>query len=666
MNPENLNSLKQAAELIKTGKTKPARGLIINVLREDPENAQAWYMLSFTVPKIDKQIYALQQVIRLVPDHQKAIDRLSKLSDATAQNATTGKTEKSIEISNTLSSKETIETPGEDLLSQRLFGEAPSEKEPRKVVEEEVKESKPPVFYHEIAEQAEHSQDGSLQEDYASTTIEKSSRKILGIPLNLFIIFGILAIVGLTAILVSSPKIIDLLKNSSPELLAGINTLESQSQPTETQLPQNTPTTIPSTPTPQPTETSTVLNLFSAADLLPALEDDLLEFETIQSGIQSILNTSINSSPTVYPISDSRLQTFIWDYAKIEGYEDHIKQNQKFFEILGLANPGDDFSSFYQNIWVDPNGTLFLPDKQIIAIVGFDFSEYQKYSYAQAYTQFILSQEYSAETSQFYPPCLDLTEQCEINLAIFKGDAAFTAWQWASQTYEEETLNKINQTNKKLFYNPIFSPPKVMEAIRLFPYEYGFAFVDGIYQQGGWAEVENLFNQLPSTTEQILHPEKYLTGEIGQTINSTNLSDILSAEWQSLYSGSLGEWKTYLILSEGTPGALVDNEAAKQAAAGWNGDQIQVFTKPSGESILTSHWKFDTETDTEEFYNTLNLYTTQRFAGTTINLSSISCQDNGNQISCLILKDDDVVWVVGTDSQTIELVLENYEFLQTD
>lgn len=665
MNPEHLSSLKQAAELIKSGKTKPARGLLINILREDPDNAQAWYMLSFTVPNRDKQIYALQQVIRLVPDHQKAINRLSKLGAHTPQGSITGKTERSIEASNSISSKKDPETPGEDLLSQRLFGEASSVEKPQKIVKEEVKETKPPVFYDEIAEQSEYSQDDTYQEDSAQANIEKSRRKILGIPLNFFIVFVVIAIIGLTAILVSSPKIIDLLKNSSPELQAGINTLESQPRSTETLLPQNTPTKTSPTTTPQPTETPIALNLFSTSDLLPASDEALFAFETIQSEIQSILNTSINSDPSIYQISDSRLQTFIWDFSKLQGYEEQVKQNQKFFEILGLANPGDDFSSFYQNLWVDPNGTLFLPDKQIIAIVGFDFSEYQKYSFAQAYSQFIQSQQYPEEISQFYPACFNLTEQCEINLAIFKGDAAFTAWQWAGQTYDEETLIKLNQTNKKLFYNPIFSPPPVMEAIRLFPYEYGIKFIDEVYQQSGWEGIKNIYTQLPSTTEQILHPEKYLAGEIGETVNSTNLSDFLSTEWQPIFQGPLGEWKTYLLLYAGTnPGASVDNETAKQAAAGWNGDLIQVFYKPTGESVISAHWKFDTATDKEEFLSALNFYTNQRFAGDVVNLSSISCQDNGNQISCLISKDNDIVWVVGPDSQTVELILENYNFLQ--
>ena len=668
MNPEHLISLKEAAELIKMGKTKPARGLIIQVLRDDPENSQAWYMLSFAVPKVDKQIYALQQTIRLVPDHQKAIDRILKLGGELPQSST----EREIvspflstdERLSTASPKEAVESQETDLLAQRLFGEKPVAKE---IVETEPEVVKTPVFYDEIAEQREAELASTVEEEIQTESTIVPIPKIFGIPRKIFLIgIGIL-VLGMAAIMVYSPQIIQWIENSSPAQQSAIHTLESQPKPTETPLPQNTPTNIPPTLTPSPTATPIILNLFSTSDLFPPSEENLLLFESIQTGVQSVLNYSADSSPSIYTISDARLQTFLWDFAKLEGFETQVKDNQKILEILGLSDPGDDFSSFYQNLWVDPNGTLFLPDAEMIAIVGLDFSEYQKYSFAQAYVQYLRNQQFPDVTSQIYPPCLELSEQCEIGLALYKGEAAFTAWQWASQTYEEEPLNTLRQTTKKLFYNPVISPPSVMEAIRIFPYDDGLAFVEYIQEQEGWEGIENLYTELPATTEQILHPEKYLLGEIGADIDATDLTEILPTEWQPLFQGSLGEWKTYLLLTTGTkPGTIFGTEEAQQAAGGWNGDHTQIFRKLSGESILTAHWKFDSPADTQEFFELLSSYAAQRFAGETVEILTFPCLNTGSQISCLVLQSDDVFWLVAPDTQTSELILKNYTFLETE
>jgi hypothetical protein len=77
---ENINEeLRTALNYLKAGRIKDARPIILQILKTNPEIDQAWYMLSFVVSDRQKQIYALQQVINLNPDHDKAKARLSKV-----------------------------------------------------------------------------------------------------------------------------------------------------------------------------------------------------------------------------------------------------------------------------------------------------------------------------------------------------------------------------------------------------------------------------------------------------------------------------------------------------------------------------------------------------------------------------------------------------------
>jgi hypothetical protein len=667
MNPEHLTSLKQAADLIKLGKTKPARGLIIDVLRADPDNVQAWYMLSFAVPKVDRQIYALQQTIRLEPDHQKAISRLEKLGgeipDPSKNKETAEPFLSPIDPPTPEPTQRVADPTEEDLLSQRLFGESISEEKISAPGEEQEQSSKPPVFYHEIAEQVDPDTTDQTGEETEIPTGDIPHQIIFGIPRKFFLIgIGFLIILFLV-ILGFSPQLIDLIKNASPNQQAGISTLESQIQPTETSLPQPTATTIPPTPTFVPTKTPLVRELFTTSDLQPPAEDSISEIESIETGIKSLLNISTGSDPTVFTISEPRLQPLIWDFAKLDGFANQVQNNQKFFEILGLAEPGNDFSSFYQNIWIDPNGTLFLPEQNIIALVGFEFSDYQKYSFAQAYVQSVRNQQYSYNIFDLYPPCLAPSEECEINLALVKGESSFTAWQWALEALDEQVLNTIDLAARKLYISPVFSPPAVMESIRLFPYDQGYTFVEKVFEQGGWESVENLYTNPPTTTEQILHPEKYFSSEVGADIDFSDLSTILPSEWQPIFQDSLGEWKTYLLLTAGTNlFTRINENDAQLASEGWNGDYTQIFTTLTGKSIVIAHWKFDSLEDTAEFNSAFGQYTSSRVNGETIELNGFSCIKDISQISCLITQGDNVIWLFGPDSETIELILENYAF----
>ncbi len=79
MTEDPRESLKKAGDLIREGRTKSARAILLEILREDPENAQAWFMLSYTIPDLEKQINAVQQAMRLKPDSEKARQRLLEL-----------------------------------------------------------------------------------------------------------------------------------------------------------------------------------------------------------------------------------------------------------------------------------------------------------------------------------------------------------------------------------------------------------------------------------------------------------------------------------------------------------------------------------------------------------------------------------------------------------
>ena len=63
--------------------------------------------------------------------------------------------------------------------------------------------------------------------------------------------------------------------------------------------------------------------------------------------------------------------------------------------------------------------------------------------------------------------------------------------------------------------------------LSFFPYADGPGFVDAIHQQGGWEAVNALYDDLPASTEQVIHPEKY--GEDAPT--NVSISETSADEW---------------------------------------------------------------------------------------------------------------------------------------
>lgn len=685
MESETIQALKQAATFIRQGDTKSARTILIEILRTNPDNAQAWFMLSYAVPREDKQIYAIQQTLRLEPHNEKAQRRLAKLTGAPLPKPAAAKPEPPKATPKPAAPP--AEESGEDLLSQRLFGEpaetpkkpAQTSVDPPAATPEETTASQPLV--------TDTSSD-ILEGDPYVVDMEDPDEKKFPIDLSKLpklpkvsdlpklpkltrqqriLIFGAVGLV--VVVLVSFFALRPLLTGVFSTWFGQQQTIEPEdAKSTLMAVGQvSTPTPVPPTATPLPSPTPVARQLFNTQDLQPASETTLNEMALIEAQLQSLTGISSDSAPQIYTVSEARLQNFAWDFSDTDAFDPGVNTSQTVFEVFGLANPGSDFTSLYQNLWLDPNGTFYQPEKDFIAITGFDFSTYQKYSFAQAYVQWLRDSQFSFTDSGLYPPCVFPTDSCLAALALVKGEASFTAWQWAQQNMDANAQDELDNATKKYFIVPVLSPSPAMQATHLFPYEQGFTFAREIFQAGGWDTVNALYANPPQTTEQILHPSKYLQGEVGETISYTDLAEILDEEWHPVFQGTLGEWTTYQILSSSTNNRTrLDAPSAEAAAAGWNGDFAQVFTTRSGNRILVGHWKWDTPDDAVAFANGLQTITSIRVGGVQTELTGTSCEQSSAETSCIVTLGQDVVWVLTQDATLAETILENYTFLTAE
>ena len=93
---------------------------------------------------------------------------------------------------------------------------------------------------------------------------------------------------------------------------------------------------------------------------------------------------------------------------------------------------------------------------------------------------------------------------------LIEGDAVRVEKQYLKtlssddQRRAAEEASQQAETAKRL--------PKVLVTSLTFPYEVGPVFVEALSKQGGQAAVDGAFARPPVTSEQLLHPERYLAG----------------------------------------------------------------------------------------------------------------------------------------------------------
>ena len=125
----------------------------------------------------------------------------------------------------------------------------------------------------------------------------------------------------------------------------------------------------------------------------------------------------------------------------------------------------------------------------------------------------------------------------------------------------------------------------------LFPYTSGAAFVDRLLAEGGWDAVDAAYADMPASTEQILHPLKYLERDEPSLIALPDPTTALGAGWRVVDEDTLGELQTAVLLADFDPGEGFNGitgdialpESARNAAAGWDGDRFALWEDGDGE-----------------------------------------------------------------------------------
>ena len=180
----------------------------------------------------------------------------------------------------------------------------------------------------------------------------------------------------------------------------------------------------------------------------------------------------------------------------------------------------------------------------------------------------------------------------EMTLKLQGTGQSFTQVADLARVYQliRQQLDLLNPDSKKL--------PEFLDQLGAFPYIYGGAFVQAALRLHPWSWMAQLYQDPPVSTEQIMHPRKYLTERDDPTrVRLPDLAGVIGPEWALMWEGVLREFTIMELIRR-----FADPPVASQAAAGWDGDLVQVYEHATTRQlllVLSSVW--DTPSDASEF-----------------------------------------------------------------
>ena len=243
-------------------------------------------------------------------------------------------------------------------------------------------------------------------------------------------------------------------------------------------------------------------------------------------------------------------------------------------------------------------------EDQLASVVGFYDSE-TKVLYARGvspspYVKMVLVHEltHALDDQHFGLDRPDLDDEASPAFdALVEGSASVVEMRWydSRPAGEQAEIDAEEESGPVLGGDDDFEP-SVFDRLMAFPYAVGPSFVEALVAAGGQERLNAAFTSPPPTTEQVLHPEKFLAGERTPPIARPTADGPVTDE------GRLGQVGLLLMLD-----SAVEQETALRAAAGWGNDGYVAWTS-GARTCVRFNLIMDSARDTTEAASALRAW----------------------------------------------------------
>ncbi|HEY2596709.1 MAG TPA: hypothetical protein VGK33_22675, partial [Chloroflexota bacterium] len=228
------------------------------------------------------------------------------------------------------------------------------------------------------------------------------------------------------------------------------------------------------------------------------------------------------------------------------------ESDQKLLTTLGVVGPNDNVAQILLGVLQEQILGLYNQDDKTMYLLANNgqFGPDEKDTFAEEYDHALQDQYYDLGT--LAPQHPDNDDRSLAVQALIQGDATLMQRLWAQQNLTQDELKQLGQggSTSKLFSAPLFLREQL-----LFPYSDGFDFVKQIYQDSGYAGVDDVFRDPPQSTAQILHIDKYRNHVAPVLVDLPDLSQELGGGWREISSNVFGELDLRLLLTQMTDSA---------------------------------------------------------------------------------------------------------------
>lgn len=303
--------------------------------------------------------------------------------------------------------------------------------------------------------------------------------------------------------------------------------------------------------------------------------------------------------------SRSEIEAFLIERINKDYPKEEIEREERLLKRLGLIPENLDLYDFMLKLLTEQLAGYYDPYSETFYIADWIPLAMQEPVMAHELTHALQDQHFDLE--QYLEPCEGNDDTTLARSALIEGEGLLIMLDYTLRPMGRSSLDipdiiAANRSQTALMdaqFQVFASAPSYLRETLLFPYTYGANFLQEIVRKHSWFKVNEMYADLPTSTEQILHPNKYLgERDAPVQIDCSELVPELAGAWETVFENVLGEFTLYLLLQE-----FVDEGIALNASRGWDGDSIRLLENPEGKEALLLASVWDSEQDAGQFYS---------------------------------------------------------------
>ncbi len=405
------------------------------------------------------------------------------------------------------------------------------------------------------------------------------------------------------------------------------------------------------------TETETTLPTVES-NFPPELMDSVTKIESQVSQIRGLNATEPFDREL---ISETDLEQIVKDDFFADYTDEDARKDVIELSTLGLLPTGFNLKQLYTDLYSEQIAGFYDDEvKTMYVVQGTGFGGSEKLTYAHEFTHVLQDQVYGFDDKldMSEEACQADSERCAAVQALVEGDASLTEVLWFQSYASQQDYEDLMQAYDNYELPVLDSAPPYMSADLYFPYEKGQTFVQLLYNNGGFDEVDSAFENLPVSTEQIMHPDRY-PNDVPVTVSLPDLTDLLGSDWEQYDQNVMGEWYTYLILNKSyNEDWQLSESYASTAAEGWGGDAYAFYLNDTtGQIVFVLDTTWDTQADADEFASAFSSYADLRWQAASTDVAGLPTWTGIDGTVVFMQDGAQTLWLIAPDAATAQSIL---------